>query len=36
MKPKQWTRKSGRRALYVRYKVDGDDYCRDVQVIMPE
>ena len=36
MKPKQWTRKSGRRALYARYKVDGNDYCRGVQVIMPE
>jgi hypothetical protein len=29
-------RASGRRALYVRYKPDGNDGSRGVQVIMPE
>jgi hypothetical protein len=29
-------RVSGRRALYVRYKPDGNDGSRAVQVIMPE
>jgi hypothetical protein len=29
-------RVSGRRALYVRYKPHGNEWCRGVQVIMPE
>jgi hypothetical protein len=31
-----FARTSGRRALYVRYKPDGNDGSRGVQVIMPE
>ena len=31
-----FARMSGRRALYVRYKPDGNDGSRGVQVIMPE
>ena len=36
MTPKPWARKSGRRALYIRYKPYRKERCRGVQVIMPE